>query len=358
MKIPLPKKSYILGYSVLGGILFSIIPLTVTFDHWGDPFFFIRFISLVVLMVLVIFIFFGSIYINMRLYKASRKKILMVNIVSCVILTVVSICIHYPFWVSSPQSDVTYYIRDEVVRNIIIFSVSYLATKYYMKNHENQQIQMAIAQLEKEKLENQVRGLTQQLNPHFFFNALNTLSGIVQESPEKSEAFIDKLSQVFRYVLRLQDYDTMDLEEELKFMDDYLYLLKIRFEEMLQLHVENHNSGGYKVVPLCTQLLLENVIKHNKISRQSPMTIDITIDDTYLTVSNSYIPKASMGSSQMGLKNLNKRCELYAGKPIDITQTNESFSVKVPLIKHEDESSNHRRRADRREKTEADVAGH
>jgi two-component system LytT family sensor kinase len=333
MKIPIPKKLYILGYSVLGGMLFSIIPLTVTMDHWNDPFFLPRFMSLVVLLVLVILIFFGSIYINMLLYKESKKKILLLNVVSFVALTIVSIGIHYPFWISSPQSDVSYYIRDEVVRNVIIFVVSYLATKYYMKNKENQQIQMTLAQLEKEKLENQVRGLTQQLNPHFFFNALNTLSGIVQENPEKSELFIDKLSQVFRYVLKLQDYDTMELDEELKFMDDYVYLLKIRFEEMLQLKVENRNTGGYKVVPLCTQLLLENVIKHNKISRQSPMSISIIIDDEYLTETNDYCPKVSMGGSQMGLRNLSKRCELYAGKPIVIQKTDEQFTVKVPLIK-------------------------
>jgi LytS/YehU family sensor histidine kinase len=202
-----------------------------------------------------------------------------------------------------------------------------------MKEQENKQIQINMAILERENLSNQVRGLIQQLNPHFFFNALNTLSGIVRENPEKSEVFIDKLSQVFRYVLKLEDYTIVDISEELKFMDDYIFLLKIRFEDMLNIRMNDTTDGKYKVVPLCTQLLLENVIKHNRINRQIPMNIDITIDDEYLTVSNTYLPKNNLNSSKLGLKNLNKRCELHLGKSIIVEQNNSLFTVKVPLIR-------------------------
>ena len=334
MNIPLPKKSHILGYSCLVGVLFSVMPFTVTMDHIDDHIFWPMMQSFVILLMLVISIFYCSFYINMRIYKEKLIRIFWMNILAFLVLNAMSICIHYPFWISSQSDAIPYFVRDEVVRNIILFATSYLAAKYYMKNKENQQIQIALANLEKENLANQVRGLTQQLNPHFFFNALNTLSGIVHESPEKSELFIDKLSQVFRYVLKLQDYETMNLEDELRFMDDYLYLLKIRFEDMMQIHIENHAEGVCKVVPLCTQLLLENVIKHNKISRQAPMKIDIVIDGEYLMVCNTYLPKVTLNSNKMGLQNLNKRCQLYAGKPIVVEQTDETFCVKVPLIRN------------------------
>jgi two-component system LytT family sensor kinase len=335
MKLQLPKKIYILGYSLIAGVLLTLMPFTVTLERYTDPLFLQRLISSTMLFVLVVFVTYFSLYVNMRYYKASKEKILLVNVITFFVLTVISISIHYPFWSSYTESEIPFFILDEIVRNAIITFVSYFISKFQMKEKENQQAQMALAELEKEKLQNQVRGLTQQLNPHFFFNALNTLSGIVQESPEKSELFIDKLSQVFRYVLKLQDYDTMNIEDELKFMDDYIYLLRIRFDGMMHIEVENHADIKLKVVPLCTQLLIENAIKHNRINRQTPMIISIIIDNQYLTVSNSYHPQSNVVSNKMGLNNLNKRCELYAGKPIVVEKTDDLFTVKVPLMKGE-----------------------
>jgi sensor histidine kinase YesM len=329
----LPKKTHILGYSLIAGVLLSLMPFTVTLERYTDPMFAQRLISATMLLILVIFITYCSLYVNMRYFKSSKKKILLANIITLVILTVISIGIHYPFWIAYTEKEIPFFITDEVVRNTIIAFVSYFIAKFHMKNKENQQIQIALADLEKEKLINQVRGLTQQLNPHFFFNALNTLSGIVQESPEKSEIFIDKLSQVFRYVLNVQEYDTMDVEEELRCMNDYIYLLKIRFDDMLQVEIDNHAEKNMKIVPLCTQLLIENAIKHNRINRQSPMHISIVIDNEQLIISNTLWPKSDVISNKMGLKNLNKRCELYAGQPIQVEKTDKLFTVKVPLIK-------------------------
>jgi sensor histidine kinase YesM len=332
-KIKLPKKSQMLVFSVLGGLLFTIMPFMITLEKWQDPRIGTRLLSIFVLFLLVISIFYCSQYVNMRLYKSSFTRKIEGNLIAFVAVTIISICLHYPFWELSTTSVFYFYVTDEVVRNIIIFLVCVILSHYYMKEQENKQIQINMAILERENLSNQVRGLIQQLNPHFFFNALNTLSGIVRENPEKSEVFIDKLSQVFRYVLKLEDYTIVDISEELKFMDDYIFLLKIRFEDMLNIRMNDTTDGKYKVVPLCTQLLLENVIKHNRINRQIPMNIDITIDDEYLTVSNTYLPKNNLNSSKLGLKNLNKRCELHLGKSIIVEQNNSLFTVKVPLIR-------------------------
>ncbi len=174
----------------------------------------------------------------------------------------------------------------------------------------------------------------QQINPHFFFNTLNTLSGLVQENPEKSEEFIDKLSQVFRYVLKMQENSKVLLTEELKFADDYFYLLKMRFEDKIFLESNIEQLGNKLIAPLSTQLLIENVIKHNRMNRQLPLKIEFTLENDYLKVCNSYYPQKSDNSNGMGLKNLNKRCEILSGKSIIIEQTEEYFCVKVPLIKN------------------------
>ena len=153
------------------------------------------------------------------------------------------------------------------------------------------------------------------------------------ENPEKSELFIDKLSQVFRYVLRMQENNIVFIHEELKFAEDYIFLLKMRFEDKLNIDFNLNCNNNYKIVPLCTQLLIENVIKHNRINRQYPVYIEINVETDFLIIRNTLYPQISNNSSGLGLKNLNKRCELLAGKPIVIEESESMFCVKVPLIK-------------------------
>lgn len=158
------------------------------------------------------------------------------------------------------------------------------------------------------------------------------MSGIVRENPEKSELFIEKLSQVYRYVLSAQDHSLVTIEEELRFMQDYILLLQIRFEDKLSVEVENRAAGDELVVPLCTQLLIENVIKHNAISRLANMLIHIDVTSDSLTVTNSYHPKKILPQQKhLGLKNLDARCRLLTHRPIDVIHNDKIFSVRVPL---------------------------
>jgi len=328
-----PLKKYILIYSLIGSLLSTIIPITVAVDHLHEGQFLLRFIDISALFCLVVNIFYISFWINIKYYKLTKIKLFFLNFLVLIIVSILSISIHFPIWKSTTHIPIVFYIRDEIVRNSTIFIVSFLAVKFYIKNIENQQIKIAFNELQNENLSNQVRGLMQQINPHFFFNTLNTLSGLVQESPEKSEVFIDKLSQVFRYVLKMQENSKVSVSEELKFAEDYFYLLKMRFEDKLFLESNIQQSVNGYVAPLCTQLLIENVIKHNRMNRQFPVKIEIEIEADYLKICNTLYPQKNLNSTGFGLKNLNKRCELLAGKSIIVEQTETLFCVKVPLIK-------------------------
>lgn len=328
----IPKKSYILIYALTGSLLATIIPILVATDHFREGQFLLRLIDISILFCLVVTIFYISFWLNIKWYNTHKIKQLLYNISVLFLLSTLSILIHFPIWKVTTHIPIIFYIRDEIVRNTTIFIVSYLAVQFYIKNIENQQIKSAFNELQSENLTNQVRGLMQQINPHFFFNTLNTLSGLVQESPEKSEVFIDKLSHVFRYVLKMQESSKVLLSEELKFAEDYFYLLKMRFEDKIFLEFDVQQSGNECIAPLSTQLLIENVIKHNRMNRQFPVKIEIKTENDFLKVCNTFYPQQNINSTGFGLKNLNKRCELLSGRSIVIEETENLFCVKVPFI--------------------------
>lgn len=333
MNISLSNRYLPLIYALVGSLVLTAMPLLAMLELHSGPLF-TSFLSYLLLVVLVAAILWISLYINLRCYHSSFAAILLINVAAYLVLTTLSIAIHMPLWKYNLPGMVHFYIRDEIVRNITVFGVSFLASRIVMKEKEERQKQERVAQLEKENLNSQIRGLTQQINPHFLFNSLNTLSGIVRENPEKSELFIEKLSQVYRYVLSAQDHSLVTIEEELRFMQDYILLLQIRFEDKLSVELENHVSGDELVVPLCTQLLIENVIKHNAISRYANMLIHIDVTPESLTVTNSYHPKKILPQQKhLGLKNLDARCRLLVNHPISVTHNDKIFSVRVPLTK-------------------------
>jgi len=334
-----PKNKYTLIYSLIGSLLSTIVPIMVAIDHLREGMLLIQFVDISVLFCLVVAVFYISFWLNIKYRKVLIINLFLLNLLTVLIVTILSISIHFPIWKSTTHIPIIFYIRDEIVRNITIFIVSYLAAKFYIKTIENQQIKTAFNELQNQNLSNQIQGLIQQINPHFFFNTLNTLSGLVQESPEKSEVFIDKLSQVFRYVLKMQENSQVALNEELKFAEDYFYLLKIRFEDKIFLDLNTQQLSKKNVATLCTQLLIENVIKHNRMNRQFPVKIKIEIENDYLKVCNTFYPQKNINSNGFGLKNLNKRCELLAGKSIIVEQTENLFCVKVPLIKKQEHES-------------------
>jgi hypothetical protein len=186
--------------------------------------------------------------------------------------------------------------------------------------------------LAQEKLLFQYETLKSQVNPHFLFNSLNTLSSLVHSNPALSEEFIRKLSNVYRYVLENQEKDLVPLTGEVQFMREYFSLQKIRDEEKIELKVELIETENLLVPPVSLQLLIENALKHNAATRKNPLVITVHNEGMdKLAVRNNLQPKSQLSnSSKTGLKNLGERCRLILKREIEILQTETEFVVKIP----------------------------
>jgi hypothetical protein len=189
--------------------------------------------------------------------------------------------------------------------------------------------------LRSEKLASQYQGLKDQLNPHFLFNSLNVLSNLVYEDANRSAAFIQKLSRIYRYVLDVQQEELVSLEKELSFASNYLELQKIRFEESLEFKLDIKNPEGFHLPPLSLQLLLENAIKHNIASQENPLFIYILQKDDELWVSNTFQPKSMNDepSKGIGLENIRLRYKHLSQKNINVSVTENEYLVQLPLLK-------------------------
>lgn len=179
--------------------------------------------------------------------------------------------------------------------------------------------------------------LKNQLDPHFLFNSLNVLSSLIEENPVKAQEFTVALSKIYRYVLDQKDKNLISVEEELNFAKLYVSLLKMRFEEALIVNFTiDDTENEYKIVPLSLQLLLENAIKHNIISDQKPLQIDIFRQNDYLVIQNTFQKKQTFDkSSGIGLQNIVQRYKIVTNDHVEILQDNKLYTVKLPLISSE-----------------------
>ncbi len=187
--------------------------------------------------------------------------------------------------------------------------------------------------LREEKLIFQYETLKSQVNPHFLFNSLNTLSSLVRKDVDLSEEFILKLSSVYRYVLENQDKDLVPVTSELAFVKDFFALQKIRDQEKIELRIDSNGDGSEKIIPVSVQMLVENALKHNAASRNEPLRITIHYEGLdKMVVRNNLQEKTQLTSgSKIGLKNLDERCKLILDRGIEMMKTENEFIVKLPL---------------------------
>lgn len=221
-----------------------------------------------------------------------------------------------------------------IIKDIIIALVAITLSIVLFSLTRRQQMTLEKEQLQRELLSARYEALENQLDPHFLFNSLNTLSGLIGQDDEKARQYLLQLASNYRYIMRGQKNTT--LEEEIRFADSYCQMMQIRYGDNLSI-VKRIDSQylNYSIVPISIQLLVENAIKHNVISDRHPLTVTIeTTPDATLRVSNILQPKqeSSQGNG-LGLANLDKRCELYCGRKISISNGNNTFSVEIPLMK-------------------------
>lgn len=208
--------------------------------------------------------------------------------------------------------------------------------------HNTRLTELEIVRLKSANMETNNQLLKQQIQPHFLFNALNTLKSLIKKQPTIAEDYLIHLSDFLRASLSSHQTDTVTIEEELKLCDNYMNMQSIRFGETLkyEVNVPGCYLTNYKIPYFSLQPLLENAIKHNELTKQYPLTIQIFVDNNYLIVSNNLRKKKHVETStQNGLSNLNERYRILFNESIVISETENEFKVGLKLI--ENERSNH-----------------
>lgn len=189
--------------------------------------------------------------------------------------------------------------------------------------------------LQKEAMQSQLEVLKNQVNPHFLFNSLNVLSSLVYSNPSKAEQFIEKFASVYRYILNIQGKMVVPLKDELEFLNSYLYLQKIRFNEglIITINIEEAMKTLY-LPPLCLQQLVENAIKHNIVGKEQPLTIHVYNEDTNLYVVNNLQKREEpLSSTGVGLKNLTERYFHFANVKPEFKEKDGNFVAMTPLLR-------------------------
>jgi tetratricopeptide (TPR) repeat protein len=190
--------------------------------------------------------------------------------------------------------------------------------------------------LEKQQLINEIALLKTQVNPHFLFNSLSILSSLVRVNADLSEQFIDQLSRSYRYILEQKEQSLVSLRTELEFIQSYVFLLKIRFEKKFDLRFDLPDDAleKYKIAPLTLQLLIENAVKHNRMSVKEPLVVEVSLGDneTLIVKNRLQLRPTPSASTGLGLQNIINRYALLTNRPVWAGEREDAFVVKLPLL--------------------------
>lgn len=281
-------------------------------------------------------------FINVRIMMSgslttalSWKRVMVsfvVTLVVCNLLGKGFVYAHQHFGIPAITAMLHHYLHP--LRDILIACIVTGTCYLDYQNRRSRKMLLENEQLRTENLVNQYESLKSQLNPHMLFNSLNTLYSLIRESPDKAQNYLQELSRVMRYTLHDNLSHTVTLNEEMVFVRSYIYLLQMRYEDNLHFDIDiPQELLQREVPPMAVQMLVENAVKHNEISRRNPLTISIRANGNELYVTNRIQPKLSSSSSTcIGLANLSKRYRLLFGKDITIEESNNDFKVTLQLI--------------------------
>jgi hypothetical protein len=228
-----------------------------------------------------------------------------------------------------------FYVHYEDVGMNLLYSliiIFFLELIHYFRNWTNAITESAA--LKQKNVETQLEALKSQVNPHFLFNSLNSLSSLIQSNPPLAVNFVHKLSDVYRYLLQSNEKNLISLKEELTFLHAYLHLLQTRFGTALQYTIDiNVDPEDYLIPPLTLQLLVENAVKHNIVSVDQPLVLEVyTINEKLVVKNNLQKRKSPIVSHHIGLVNLFSRYQLITTAELEISETDDAFIVTLPLI--------------------------
>jgi len=189
-------------------------------------------------------------------------------------------------------------------------------------------------ELAKHKIKSELLALKNQINPHFLFNNLNTLTHLISKKNNQAEEYIFQLSKIYRYLLDEKNSDIVSINKEVKMLNSFIYLLHVKYEKNIQFLINKEKFNVYKIATFTLQMLVENAVKHNVISNINKLIITIEINKDYLIIKNNVLDKPNiLYSSGIGLENIINRYKLLTNYDVLIIESDKEFIVKIPLLK-------------------------
>ena len=248
-------------------------------------------------------------------------------------LTIAWLCLWYR-WAGLPEINWEVILIVTLINVIcVLIVIQIYETVFMLKEQENEQLRNA--ELSRAKAEAELEALKNQIDPHFMFNSLNSLSYLITTDPTKAMTFTHNLADIYRYILSQKERSLVVLEDELNFIQKYTDLLALRFGKALEVmkHFNGYSEKQFLIPPISIFVTMENAVKHNELTEILPLRVDISIQKDELIVSNRIQRKNSIHhSSKIGLKNLDERFKIIVGKGIQSGAEADNFTVKMPLI--------------------------
>ncbi len=324
---------WVLIYAVGIALLFKLAFFRLEeFWHW----------DLIFIIVIILILWFGNVYIDQQLNKRipwikRPKRRLILQIVFSTLFTTITLFVLMYIIHQVKFGDGRIINRKMAETFLPALCITYVVLAIQISWQFFSALKDSMLEVEKYKTESmqaQMQNLKNQLNPHFLFNNLSVLTSLVYKDQDKAVDFINELSKVYRYALDTKTSELVTLEEELLFLNHYIYLLKIRFGSSITFKIDiSEVSKKMFLPPMCLQMLVENTIQHNETSQATPLYVHIHDQDDILIIENRIQPRSDTTHGYgMGLKNIQKRYAFFGVKKVEISKENNIFTVKLPLL--------------------------
>ena len=272
-------------------------------------------------------------------YKFNFKRLFYISIRLLAVFVVVKFSIGFLLEIFIPEH-VEYYNTNKLapyvaeVSEIILIALVFFVYEGIFYFNKSRLIEIEKNKLEKVTAEQKLNTLKNQVNPHFLFNSLNTLVTLIPEDEDQAIQFVQELSKTYRTILEVRDEKLITISKELEALDSYIYLLKTRFQGKIE--ISNTIPDAYLsefVLPISLQILIENAVKHNIVSKSKPLKIDIYVEDDFLVVKNNLQKKnQKFVSTRIGLTNITSRYQFMTDRKVRVEETEQFFKVSLPII--------------------------
>src|SRR5579862_2059565 len=333
-------------YYLMAGFIIIFFGTTAGFwvelNNGGHEYSTGRMFGYILFLALTASVWSGTIFMLGIIYKEKKwYRLSYLRIFSTVFLANSSLCAAHAALAAIILKKISFFTYPAPTLQVVLVTfplfvwVSLLATILGFLKEELEFNNTRFEELKFAKMQAEMDALKNQVDPHFIFNSLNALSYLIAESPRHAILYNDNLGKVYEYILSNRNNDLVRLTQEMEFMHNYFFLIKIRFADAVQLniHILNMKARNCLIPPISLQILVENAIKHNQFNADHPLVINISANDSYVVVKNDVrIKEFEHGSPGTGLMNLNNRYQLITNKQITIEQDPRKFSVKLPLI--------------------------